>query len=76
MTPDQSAGRILTLDEAMEFYKRCMEAEKSMGALTYDDRLVILGTVGKNITIEELADVLAGKRVLVLKSKEKPDAKL
>lgn len=74
MTPDQSIGRIMTLDDAMEYYQRCMDAEKVIGKLTYDERLAILRTLGKNITVEELTDLIAGKRILHIKSKEKDDA--
>lgn len=76
MTPDQSAGRIVTADEGLEFFRRVGEAEKALGPLSYEDRLVILNTIGKNITVEELAEAIAGKRILVVKSKEKPDAQL
>jgi hypothetical protein len=60
----------MTLDEAMKFWTRCQEAEKIMGPLSREERLAILGTIGKEITKEELQELCAGKKVLVVKEKD------
>lgn len=70
MTPDMSIGRIMTLDETIKYYEQVIEAEKKMGPLTHEEKAVILSNFGKNLTGEELADLLARKRVLVVKGND------
>ena len=72
MTKETTVGRILTPDEGIAFFERCIAAEKVMGELSLDERVAILNTLGSPITVEELADLVQGKRVLVVK--EKPNA--
>lgn len=62
--PDSSVGRILTLDESIQFFERCIEASKVMGELTREDKAVILSNFGKDISLEDLTDLLQEKRVL------------
>ncbi len=69
MNKDSSVGRVMTLDQAMVFWIRCQEAEKVMGKLSYSERMVILKTIGKDITLEDLADKLRSKKILVIKRK-------
>lgn len=64
MTPDSSVGRILNLDEAMQFFERCIAASKVMGELTKEDKMVILSNFGKDISMEDLTDLIKEKRVL------------
>lgn len=70
MTPDIPVGQILTLDEAIEYYERVTEAEKEMGPLSKEEKMVILKSVGKEITAEDLLDLLAGKRALIVRGKD------
>ena len=75
MNKGSPVGRIMTLDEAIQFWERCIEAEKIMGKLGPDEKLAILKTIGKEVTLEELADLCNGKKTLVIKSsKENNDA--
>jgi hypothetical protein len=67
---DSPVGRVMTLEDAMTFWTRCQEAEKVMGKLSREERLAILGTIGKEVTVEELKDLCAGKKVLVIKEKD------
>lgn len=64
MTPDISIGRIMTLAEAEQYFTRVIEAEKALGPLTRDERLAILKTVGKDITAEELQELVKEKKIL------------
>ena len=70
MNKDSQAGRLITPDEGLEFFKRVMKAEKVLGPLSTEERITILNTIGKEVTIEDLRDMLAGKRVLVVKEKQ------
>ena len=70
MNPDSPVGRIMTLDDAMVFWTRVRDAEAVMGPLSKDERLAILGTVGKEVTLEELTDLMQGKRTLIVKEKD------
>lgn len=70
MNEGTQIGRVWTLDEAMEYYQRCIDAEKIMGPLSVDEKLIIANSIGKSITEDDLADLLAGKRVLQIKQKE------
>ena len=69
MNNDSPIGRVVTIEEAETFFLRVMEAEKLMGPITFDERLAILKTIGTEITAEELAIMLQGKRVLILKDR-------
>jgi hypothetical protein len=71
MTPDQSVGRIRSADEAIKFFKACIEAEKVMGPLSKEEKMVILKNFGKDVTQEDLMDMIKGKRVLRVKHEEK-----
>lgn len=70
MTPDESVGRIMTVDQAIVYYERVAEAEKAMGPLSREEKLVILRTVGKDITAEELQSLVQGKKVLKIEEKQ------
>lgn len=70
MNKDSAVGRIMTIDEAMLFWARCQEAEKVMGPLDREERMVILGTIGTELTLWELKELMAGKRVLIVKEKD------
>lgn len=70
MTPNQSVGRVMTPVQAEEFYTRCMDAEKAMGPLSREERLIILNSLGNDITLEELRELVAGKRILIVRGKE------
>ena len=67
MNPDSPVGRILSLDEASVFFERCMQAEKVMGPLSLEERRVILDNFGKELTLEDLTEMVKQKRALVLK---------
>lgn len=60
----------MTLGDAMAYWTKVAEAEKVMGPLTREEKLVILGTIGTEITAEELKDLVKGKKTLVIKQKE------
>jgi len=70
MNPDSSIGRILSIDEAIQFFERCIEAEKVMGELSREDKTVILSNFGKDLTMEELTELIQDKRVLRIKGAE------
>lgn len=67
MNKDSSVGRILSLDEATQFFERCIAAEKVMGELSREDRMVILSAFGTDISLEDLIDTIREKRVLQIK---------
>jgi len=67
---DSQAGRLVTQDQALEFFTRVHEAEKTLGPLSLDERMAILNTIGTEVTLEDLRDTIRGKRVLVVRSKE------
>ena len=71
MTRDETAGFIITAAQGAEFFTRVMEAEKKMGPLSREERITILKSLGTPITLGELMDQMAGKRVLIVKEKEK-----
>lgn len=70
MTPDESVGRIMTVDQAIIYYERVAKAEKVMGPLSREEKLVILRTVGKDITAEELQSLVQDKKVLKIEGKQ------
>lgn len=63
----------MTAEDAMHYYEAVIEAEKKMGTLSKDERLVVLSQFGKNITHEELVEMLQTKRALIVKTKETPN---
>jgi hypothetical protein len=73
MINDELAGFILTPETGGEYFRRVMEAEKKMGPLSQDERLTILKSLGKSITLGELLDMMAGKRVLIVKDQDEKD---
>jgi len=60
-------GQLCSVDDAIAYFTRVMEAEKIMGPLTREEKLVILSTLGTPLEAEELASLLEGKRVLHIK---------
>ena len=70
MNLDSSIGRAMNIDEAILFFERVAEAEKVMGPLSREERLVILSTLGKDITQEEFTEMIQGKKVLFFNPKE------
>lgn len=60
----------MTLDETIRYYEAVEEAEKVMGPLSREEKMVILANFGKDLTHEELADMLAHKRALFVKGKD------
>lgn len=70
MNPDDSVGRLMSLDDTIKYYERVIAAEKMMGPLTREEKMVILGAFGKDVTQEELVELLKEKRVLYIKPEE------
>ncbi len=68
MATEHSVGRILTAAEACEFYTQVEAAEKAMGPLTREEKLIILSKFGANVTSDDLVELLQGKRALVIKN--------
>ena len=69
MTNDELAGFVITADVAEQFFLRVMEAEKRMGPLIRMERITILRSLASPLIFEELLDMMAGKRVLIVKDK-------
>jgi hypothetical protein len=69
MTKDETAGFAITAAQGEEFFTRVMEAEKKMGPLSREERITILKTIGTEISLGELCEMMAGKRVLIVKDK-------
>jgi hypothetical protein len=66
------AGYMMTLDEAIKFWERCIEAEKALGEkLTHDEKEKLLQAMhlGQELSLEDLLEVMKGKKVLVVKDK-------
>jgi hypothetical protein len=70
MSQEELAGFVMTAESAEEYFKRVIEAEKKMGPLTREERITILKSMGSAISVRELVDMMAGKRVLVVKDKD------
>ena len=67
MNKNSRVGFMMTADQAFKFFERCIEAEKALGQpLTMEEKDVLLATMmkGNEITLEELKDMVAGKKVL------------
>jgi len=47
-----------------------MEAEKVLGPLTREEKMVILSKFGSDLTQDGLIELLQGKRVLIVKDKD------
>jgi hypothetical protein len=65
-------GYSMTLEEAMKFWTRCQEAEKALGEkLNREERekLLIAMQLGKELSLEDLREMMAGKKVLIVKDK-------
>jgi hypothetical protein len=69
MMKDELAGFVMNLETAQVYFERVMEAEKKMGPLSREERIIILKSIASPLTLEELMDTIAGKRVLVVKDK-------
>ncbi len=69
VNPDSSVGRVLTLDQAIQYYEAVAAAEKAMGPLTHEEKMVVLAKFGSDLTNDGLVDLLQGKRVLIVKDK-------
>lgn len=64
MNPEQPIGRLMTLSEATTYFERVAAAEKVMGPLSVEERIVILGTIGKEVTAEDVQEMIKDKKVL------------
>jgi Mg/Co/Ni transporter MgtE len=69
MNQDSSVGRILSADEAYKFFEQVAEAEKIMGPLSREERLIILEKFGTDVTHYELSEMLKTKRALIVENK-------
>jgi len=70
MNPDSSVGRILTAAEAEAYFEQVIAAEKAMGPITREERMVILNKFGSNISLEDLVELLKEKRVLKVEAND------
>jgi hypothetical protein len=73
MTKGETAGFSMDLETAEKYFTRCLEAEKKMGPLSRNERITILKSLASPITFEELMDMMAGKRVLIVKDQDEKD---
>ena len=71
MDKQQNVGFVGTPETFMKFFERVMEAEKKMGPLSEEERITILQSLASPITLEELCDMMQGKRTLIVKNDEK-----
>ncbi len=69
MTKDETAGYAITAAQGEEFFTRVMKAEKKMGPLSREERIIILKAIGTAITLGELCEMITEKRVLIVKDK-------
>lgn len=73
MNKDHPVGFVLKAELAFKFFERVGEAEKAFGKeLTREEREHLLAAMmkGKELTLEELQDMMAGKRILIIKGKD------
>jgi len=66
------AGYMMTLDEALKFWERRAEAEKALGAkltLEESEKLLQSMKLGQELSLEDLLEVMKGKKVLIVKDK-------
>lgn len=71
MTKDDLAGFVMTAEVAEKYFLRVIEAEKIMGPLNVDERITILKSMAFPLTVDEVMQMVAGKRVLLVKDKDK-----
>lgn len=71
MDKRQTVGFIGTAETMEKFFIRVMEAEKKMGSLSEEERITILKSLAEPVTLEELCDMMQGKRTLIVKHDEK-----
>lgn len=57
-------------DEAIAYFERCIAAEKVMGKLSHEEKIVILKTIATPVTVEDLVDLIQNQRVLALRHKQ------
>jgi hypothetical protein len=69
MTGDEMIGFIGTPETMEKYFLRVMEAEKKLGPLSREEKIIILKSLASPVTLDELTDMMAGKRVLVIKDK-------
>jgi hypothetical protein len=70
------AGYMMTLDDAIKFWTRCQEAEKALGQpLNREERehLLISMQLGKEMSVEDLRELMANKKTLIIKEKGNAD---
>lgn len=70
MNPDSSIGRIMTIEDAMLFWTRVAEAEKVMGKLSREEKMVILNNFGKDVSKQTFDEMLKTKKMIQIKHKE------
>ena len=71
MDRDKNVGFVLSAEEAEQFFIRVGEAEKILGPTTLEERIIIMKSMGKSeITLSELMDMIAGKRILIVENKK------
>jgi hypothetical protein len=69
---DIKAGYIMTLDDAIKFWTHVKGAEEALGEkLTQEERhkLLMALQLGKEVTMEELLEMMKGKKTLIVKDK-------
>lgn len=71
MNRDELVGFVMTSETAEQYYLRVIEAEKKMGPLTREERITILKSIASPVTLEELCDMMQGKRTLIIKNDKK-----
>jgi hypothetical protein len=65
----------MTIDDAIAFWTRRQEAEKALGSkLTREESEKLLQSMrlGQELTLEELLELMQGKKVLIVKDKNAP----
>ena len=67
MNPDHIVGYVGNAEMLEQFFLRVIEAEKKMGPLSREERTVILQSMASPVTLEEVMDMIAGKRILIVK---------
>ncbi len=70
------AGYMMTLEDAMKFWQRRSEAEKALGQkLTREESEKLLQAMhlGQELSLEELMEVMKGKKTLIVKDKDHAD---
>jgi len=69
------AGYMMTIDDAIAFWTRRREAEAALGEkLTREESEKLLQSMklGKELTLEDLREIMASKKVLIVKDKNAP----